>query len=125
LHGALSRAQHHQLAKQLLVKHFKLIDFVEVTKATDENDCMDETMFEIYQKAFNQLEKQEKRAHIQLNLARCQYQKTKTEEHFRASNVYFEVSDDTQCSQCFAKIMKYPFSFLPDSQTVIHTHHLH
>lgn len=76
---------------------------------------MDEQMFEIYQKAFNQLEKLEKRASVQLNLSRCQYQKTMTEEHFRATNVYFEVTDETLCSQCFSTINKYPFSFLPES----------
>ena len=125
MHGALMRAGHKQSAKQLLNKYFKLVDFVEVTKNIDDDDLMDEDFYRIYQKAFIWQEKQEKRAKIQLNLASCQFLKTKTEEHARAANVYFNVTDETQCSQCFAKIMKYPFSYLPDSQTVIHTHHLH
>ena len=96
-----------------------------MTKSIGDDDIMDEQLFEIFQKAFIQQEKLEKRANMQLNLARCQYQKIKTEDHSRTASVYFEVSEETQCSQCFAKIMKYPFSYLPESQTVIHTHHLH
>ena len=64
MHGALQRAGHKQYAKQLLDKYFKQIDFVEVTKNIDDADLMDEDFYKIYQKAFNQYEKQEKRAKI-------------------------------------------------------------
>ena len=40
-------------------------------------------------------------------------------------NVCFEITDETRCSQCFEPIRKYDFSYQPDSQTVIHTHHLY
>jgi len=48
MHGALHRAGHTQAAKQLLLKNFKLVDFVEVTKVIDDEELMDEQMFEFY-----------------------------------------------------------------------------
>ena len=48
LHGALIRHGQSEPAKLLLAKHFKLIDFVEVTKNIDDDELMDEAMFEIY-----------------------------------------------------------------------------
>ena len=86
---------------------------------------MDDQLFEIYQRAFTQIEKQRKRSLIQQNLAKSSRLQTTTQEYLKTANVYFEVSEETKCSECFAKIMKYPFSYLPETQTVIHTHHLH
>ena len=73
MHGALQRAGHQDEARKLLNKHFKQIDFVEVTKNIDDDEIADENLFEIFQKAFTQYEKQEKRANVQLNLARSQF----------------------------------------------------
>ena len=47
-HGALHKAGHQQAAKHLLQKHYKLIDFAEITKTIGEDELMDEQMFEIY-----------------------------------------------------------------------------
>lgn len=41
-----------------------MIDFGEVTKIIGDDELMDDQMFEIYAKAFNQLEKLEKRASV-------------------------------------------------------------
>ena len=98
MHASLYRAGHTEAAKQLLKKQFKHIDFLTATSNMDESELMDDQLLEVYQRAFVQMEKLEKRVNIQLNLAKCQYQKIQTEEHHRASNVYFEVSEETQCS---------------------------
>ena len=48
MHGALQRAGHASEAKQLLNKHFKSIDFVEVTRSIEDEEMMDESLFEIF-----------------------------------------------------------------------------
>ena len=66
-------------------------------------------------KAFNNIEKQRKRSVIEQNLAKSSYLQTVTHEYLKTANVYFEVSEETKCSLCFAKISKYPFSYLPET----------
>ena len=44
-------------ARQILDEYNKQIDFIEVTKCINDDDLMDEQLFEIYQRAFTQIEK--------------------------------------------------------------------
>ena len=48
MHGALQRSGHSEAAKTLLNKHFKQIDFVEVTRNIEDDEIMDENLFEVF-----------------------------------------------------------------------------
>ena len=109
---------------ELLKQNHKNFDFVEVCKHIDDEELLDEDLIMIFQQAFTDMEKQRKKIMLEQNLAESNLQKIKLDEYLKAANVHFVVSEETKCGQCFTKISKYPFSFLPDSQTVIHTHHL-
>lgn len=57
LHASLHDNNHMDEARQILDEYNKQIDFIEVTKCINDDDLMDEQLFEIYQRAFTQIEK--------------------------------------------------------------------
>ena len=98
LHASLINHGYGEQARKLLRLHHKHFDFLEVTKNIKEDELFDEELIMIYQQAFTDLEKQRKRVILEQNLADSHRQKLILDEHLKATNVCFVVSEDTKCS---------------------------